>query len=217
MEKRAGVEGIRSARYGRRARQMVGSTHKHRNGCRPSPGAQSGRRSRRGSFSNQAWCRLTLCDSRLPINPNYRQRRLPMKSNRFAIALTLVNLAVLMFTLSRTSPATADAVAPVLRGRALEIVDDRGKVRASISVFPADPKVKMPDGSSGYPETVLLRLRDSKGRPNVKDASQRLGRRGWIWRRRRPDLCVIRRERCAYFVETEKQRRTRARNKAVGV
>jgi len=98
-----------------------------------------------------------------------------MKSNRFAIALTLVNLAVLMFTLSRTSPATADAVAPVLRGRALEIVDDRGKVRASISVFPADPKVKMPDGSSGYPETVLLRLRDSKGRPNVKMQANDLG------------------------------------------
>jgi len=98
-----------------------------------------------------------------------------MKSNRFAIALTLVNLAVLMFTLSRTSPATADAVAPVLRGRALEIVDDRGKVRASISVFPADPKVKMPDGSSGYPETVLLRLRDSKGRPNVKMQATDLG------------------------------------------
>ena len=56
----------------------------------------------------------------------------------------------------------------MLRGRALEIVDDRGRVRASIKVFPADPTVKMPDGTTGYPETVLLRLINSKGGPNVK-------------------------------------------------
>jgi hypothetical protein len=29
----------------------------------------------------------------------------------------------------------------------------------------------MPDGSTGYPETVLLRLIDSKGAPNVKIAA----------------------------------------------
>lgn len=29
----------------------------------------------------------------------------------------------------------------------------------------------MPDGTIGYPETVLLRLIDSKGRPNVKIAA----------------------------------------------
>jgi hypothetical protein len=33
---------------------------------------------------------------------------------------------------------------------------------------PADPTFKMPDGTVGYPETVLLRLIDSKGGPNVK-------------------------------------------------
>src|SRR4051794_10830930 len=65
------------------------------------------------------------------------------------------------------------AAADRLSGRALEIVDDRGRVRASITVFPADPKVKIPDGSTGYPETVLLRLINSKGRPNIKiDASE---------------------------------------------
>jgi hypothetical protein len=68
----------------------------------------------------------------------------------------------------------AEGAAPVLRGRALEIVDDRGRVRASITVLPADPTVKMPDGTVGYPETVLLRLITSKGRPNVKiGASER--------------------------------------------
>ena len=59
----------------------------------------------------------------------------------------------------------------MLRGRALEIVDDQGRVRAMIKVFPADPSVKMPDGTTGYPETVLLRLIDSKGAPNVKIAA----------------------------------------------
>jgi hypothetical protein len=31
--------------------------------------------------------------------------------------------------------------------------------------------VKMPDGTTGYPETVLLRLIDSEGAPNVKIAA----------------------------------------------
>lgn len=107
-----------------------------------------------------------------------------MTTQRFGMALTVVNLVILMFTLTHSRPATADAVtpapadtvAPVLRGRALEIVDEHGKVRASISVFPADPSVKMPDGTTGYPETVLLRLRDSNGHPNVKlEANNRGG------------------------------------------
>ncbi|HEV8128905.1 MAG TPA: hypothetical protein VGQ14_04550, partial [Candidatus Eisenbacteria bacterium] len=66
-------------------------------------------------------------------------------------------------------PSTgAPDTVPVLRGHALEIVDQHGKVRASIRVLPADPRVKMPDGTKGVPETVLLRLIDPHGRPNVK-------------------------------------------------
>ena len=98
-----------------------------------------------------------------------------MKTQRLAILLTVINLVILMFTLAQSRQAAADNVVPVLRGRALEIVDDRGKVRASITVFPADPKVKMPDGTTGSPETVLFRLRDSKGRPNVKMQATDLG------------------------------------------
>jgi len=90
-----------------------------------------------------------------------------MKSQRLLILLTVVNAIMLTVLLSR-SAATAEQAAPVLRGRALEIVDERGKVRASIRVLPADPNVKMPDGSIGYPETVLMRLVNSKGAPNVK-------------------------------------------------
>src|SRR5467141_3483658 len=96
-----------------------------------------------------------------------------MNTQRFLIALTVVNVASLAISLARPGAAGADGVAPVLRGRALEIVDDRGRVRASIRVFPADPAVKMPDGATGYPETVLLRLINSKGAPNIKiDASE---------------------------------------------
>jgi hypothetical protein len=55
-----------------------------------------------------------------------------MKIQRLLIGLTLVNLALLVFTLSQARPAAAEGGPPVLRGRALEIVDDRGRVRASI-------------------------------------------------------------------------------------
>jgi hypothetical protein len=95
-----------------------------------------------------------------------------MKIQRLLIGLTLVNIALLTFSIARPGGAAGvQDVVPVLRGRALEIVDERGNVRASIAVHPADPTVRMPDGTTGYPETVLLRLRTSDGRPNVKLAT----------------------------------------------
>jgi hypothetical protein len=101
-----------------------------------------------------------------------------MKAHRLLFALTALNLLLLLFSLGQTRAVVAEGaerVAPVLRGRALEIVDDKGRVRASISVLPADPTFKMPDGTTGYPETVLLRLITSKGRPNVKIAATERG------------------------------------------
>ncbi len=56
-----------------------------------------------------------------------------MKIQRFAIALTLINLALLILLLAQKLSAGAQNVAPVLRGRALEIVDSEGRVRASIT------------------------------------------------------------------------------------
>ena len=94
-----------------------------------------------------------------------------MKTQRLVIALTALNLMILTFILLRAKTVASAEVASVLRGRALEIVDDQGHVRAMIKIFPADPTVKMPDGTTGYPETVLLRLIDSKGAPNVKIAA----------------------------------------------
>ena len=94
-----------------------------------------------------------------------------MKTQRVAIGLTVLNLVILMYLLLRASAAPTPEFAPVLRGRALEIVDDQSRVRAMIKVFPASPNAKMPYGTMGYPETVLLRLIDSKGAPNVKIAA----------------------------------------------
>jgi hypothetical protein len=89
-----------------------------------------------------------------------------MKTQQLSIILTVINLALLVSLLSmyRKSLAGND-VAPVLRGRKLEIVDDAGRPRASISVLPAS--TFKPTGKA-YPETVIFRLIDAKGRPEVK-------------------------------------------------
>jgi hypothetical protein len=94
-----------------------------------------------------------------------------MKTQRFVVGLTVVNLLILAYTLFRATPAESAEVAPMLHGRGLEIVDHQGRVRAMIKVFPPSPTAKMPDGTTGYPETVLLRLINSKGAPNVKIAA----------------------------------------------
>ena len=84
------------------------------------------------------------------------------------IALTVVNAGMLAFSLMRPHWASADAVAPIVRARAFELVDESGRLRGELKVLPAQPNFKMPDGSVGYPEAVQLRLFSSKGAPNVK-------------------------------------------------
>lgn len=96
-----------------------------------------------------------------------------MKAQRIFIALTIINLALtmfLIFQIGRVDAGTAEAsgTLPVLRGSSLEIVDDQGRVRASIKIHDGDPKFKMPDGKIGYPETVMFRLIDPNGRPEIK-------------------------------------------------
>jgi hypothetical protein len=98
-----------------------------------------------------------------------------MKGQRILVVLTALNLGILSYQLVRPRPgfaATAD-VPPVIRARALEIVDDRGRVRASLSVLPEDPKVIW--NGKPYPETVLLRLITADGRPNVKLGASKSG------------------------------------------
>jgi hypothetical protein len=84
-----------------------------------------------------------------------------MKLQPILIALTVINLGILVLTYAQLKPAVATAeIAPMLRGRGLEIVDENGKIRVSIKVYPANNK--------GEKETVLLRLITEKERPSVK-------------------------------------------------
>lgn len=92
-----------------------------------------------------------------------------MKMQRLASALTATNLVLLVLILARVLPSAAQAatpsfreappsteqtVVPVLRGRALELFDDRGQVRSRINVEP--------NGD------VVFRLLDQNGTIRVK-------------------------------------------------
>ena len=103
-----------------------------------------------------------------------------MKLQRLTFLLTLVNFGVVIFLLlHHVASVQASGPADVLRGRRLEIVDDQGRVRASIHIEPEGPARKA-DGSVAkdgkiYPETVLFRLIRPDGRPSVKIATSEQG------------------------------------------
>src|SRR5688500_8373378 len=83
-----------------------------------------------------------------------------MSSVRIAVLVTAVNLVLLLATLSQGGSAT-QATTPLLRGRALELVDDRGKIRARLNVEPSGE--------------VVLRLLDERGTIRVKLGAGRDG------------------------------------------
>jgi len=93
-----------------------------------------------------------------------------MKLQRLLIALTLANFVLLLFGLAQMRPVAAQGVPRVLRAHALEIIDEQGRVRASITVNPPATV-----GSRDYPESVLLRLADSRGGPGVKLSASKDG------------------------------------------
>ena len=73
-----------------------------------------------------------------------------MNLPRAAVALSILNLVVLVFLLTQTGTTSAQTdVLPLVSAKALEIVDEGGKVRAQIKVE-----------SNGE---VIFRLRDSEG------------------------------------------------------
>src|ERR1041385_8920885 len=86
-----------------------------------------------------------------------------MKIQRIAVAVTLVNLGLLIFLLAQSYRVQATDIAPLLRGRALQIVDDQNRPRAEI--LGHGPETV--DGKP-YPETVLFRMADPKSGPVVK-------------------------------------------------
>jgi hypothetical protein len=93
-----------------------------------------------------------------------------MKTQRIAIVLTVLNLGLLFCLLAQNHSAVAEnppAVPPVLRGRALEIVDDQGRVRASITVLERSSRLAR--------STAVLRLIDPNARPAVKIVASEQG------------------------------------------
>ena len=99
---------------------------------------------------------------------------------RGLVMVTLINLGLLVLLLNRSLRPAQAAQLPVLRARALEIVDAQGRLRASLQVIPEGPS-RRPDGSpvepNGriYPEAVVFRLIRPDGRPSVKIATTEQG------------------------------------------
>ena len=84
-----------------------------------------------------------------------------MRITRVAAALLCANLALLLGLVFLGRGAVAQAVAPVLRARAIELVDGRGLVRAQLNVE-----------STGE---VVFRLRDADGTIRVKIGASKEG------------------------------------------
>jgi hypothetical protein len=99
-----------------------------------------------------------------------------MKTQRLLVVLTILNLGLLALLLSQTRLHVGpqgirlwtNLDQSVLRGRALEIIDDQGRTRAAITLHPADQ-------AASYPETIVLRLVDENGRPSVKLSTSERG------------------------------------------
>jgi hypothetical protein len=91
-----------------------------------------------------------------------------MKSARLAVGLAVINalLLIVLIATNVRSLSASQAAVPVLRGRALEIVDDDGRLRASI-------RVRGPETVDGreYPGAVVLVMGDPRGAPGVKLAA----------------------------------------------
>jgi len=108
-------------------------------------------------------------------SPLHEMEEIPMKSQSLLVALLITNIAFLGFQVVHPRAEHAATIPAVLRAHALELVDDHGRIRAEIKVLPAQLPAqvvdRMPDGSTQYPETVLLRLINSKNGPDVKLAT----------------------------------------------
>jgi hypothetical protein len=95
-----------------------------------------------------------------------------MQKHRWIYSLTGINLLLTVLTLTRLSPAVvAEGVTPVVRARSFELVDEQGRVRASLSVLAAGTSAQ----GDQHPETVLLRLITEQGRPSVKISASEQG------------------------------------------
>ncbi len=77
-----------------------------------------------------------------------------MKTTRLVITITAINLGLLLFVLPHVRLTAAPTVPSVTRAQAIELVDERGQIRARLNVE-----------SNGE---VVFRLLDAKGTIRVK-------------------------------------------------
>jgi hypothetical protein len=78
-----------------------------------------------------------------------------MNTNRLAVALTVINLILLIVVIAQSRMIANQTIPEVLRVRAFELVDDNGRVRAQLNI----------DETNGE---VIFRLRDEKETIRVK-------------------------------------------------
>lgn len=107
---------------------------------------------------------------------------------RLAITLTLVNVLFLVFSVTQARSVAAQNVASILRGRALELIDERGVVRARLGVkVPSDVieldlfdkdgviHVKLGTGSEGSGLVLTDEGKESATRSYVQILAKRTG------------------------------------------
>lgn len=78
-----------------------------------------------------------------------------MNTNRLAVALTVINLILLIVVIAQSRMTANQTIPEVLRVRAFELIDENGRVRAQINI----------DETNGE---VIFRLRDEKETIRVK-------------------------------------------------
>lgn len=86
-----------------------------------------------------------------------------MNVHRAAIALTIINMVLLVFLLTQTFATNAQNNPPILRARGLQIVDEKDRIRAEILVHGPETV----DGTT-YPDTVLFRMATPQAAPLMK-------------------------------------------------
>jgi len=84
-----------------------------------------------------------------------------MKYQRIAIVFSILNLLLLFFLLAQVPSSAQQDITPVVRTRALELVDERGKMRAQLNME-----------STGE---VVFRLRDANGTIRTKFSADEEG------------------------------------------
>ena len=99
-----------------------------------------------------------------------------MRAQRIAVALTLVNLLVLLVTVAqpraRVLPTSRQAATPVLRGQAVELVDARGQVRSTLKIEPDGQVVFRLLGQDGTIRVKLGAATGGSGLVLLNDATE---------------------------------------------